>query len=167
MTHPKLYAGLTVIEILGIAIKKEIDAAQFYKKVGEHIPNPIVRSRFHSLAKDERVHRALLQTEFKRLTGEAKAPPLPKMDFPKEEKYDFRHFSIEEALQFAIRAEREAQRLYTEAANSSTDPRGRRLLDYLVEFEKGHERQLRAEIDFYKKSPLWFEETEELIHVGP
>jgi rubrerythrin len=165
MTH--LYAGLTVLEILGVAIKKEIDAANFYRNLADHVANQIVKNRFLALAKDERIHRALLQTEYKRLTGETRNPPAPKMDFPKDDKFDFDKFHIEEALLFAIKAEREAQKLYSEAAKISNDPRGRRMLDYLVEFERGHERQLKSEIDFYKKSPLWFDETEDLIHVGP
>jgi rubrerythrin len=163
---PSLYAKLTVLEIIAIAIKKEIDAAAFYKKVAEHIANPIVKNRFLAIAKDERVHRALLQEDYRRLTGE-KTPPIPKREFPKEERYDFKQFSVEDALQFAIHAERDAQKLYGEAAKISADPRGRRMLDYLVEFERGHERQLKAELDFFKKAPLWFEETDELIHVGP
>jgi rubrerythrin len=161
-----LYAGLTVIEILGIAIKKEIDAAHFYRRLADHMANPMVKARFHTLAKDERTHRALLQAEYKRLTGESK-PPVPKMDFAKDEMYNFDRFSVEDAIHFAVKAERDAQKLYTEAARISRDPRGKLMLDYLVEFEKGHERQLRGELEFYKKSPLWFEEEEDLIHVGP
>jgi rubrerythrin len=164
---PHLYARLTVIEILGIAIKKELDAATFYRKLAEHIVNPIVKNRFLALAKDERLHRALLLAEYKRMTGEAKAPPTPAMEFARDEKFDFQKFGVDAALQFAIAAERDAQKLYSEAAKISADPRGRRMLDYLVEFERGHERQLKAEMDFFKKAPLWFEDTEDLIHVGP
>lgn len=165
MAH--LYAGLTVLEILGIAIKKELGAARFYRRTADQMINPLIKNRFLALAKDERTHRAMLGAEYKRLTGEAKEPPLPNLEFPKDEEYDFSNFAVEDALLFAIRAERDAQKLYVEAARASRDPRGKRLLDYLVEFEKGHERQLRAELEFYKKSPLWFEETEDLIHVGP
>ncbi|MDP8224413.1 MAG: ferritin family protein [Candidatus Lernaella stagnicola] len=163
---PKLYAGLTVIEILGLAIKKEADAARFYRHVADHIPNPIIKSRFLALAKDERQHKGLLLAEYKRLTGGDHAPTPPK-DFPKDKNYDFGKFSIEQALKFAIAAERDAQKMYAAAAKGSTDPRGKQFLDYLVEFEKGHERQLRQELDFYKKAPLWFEEVDDLIHMGP
>jgi erythrin-vacuolar iron transport family protein len=163
---PKLYAGLTVVEILGLAMKKEVDAARFYRRMAEHIANPIVKSRFMALAKDERQHKGLLAAEYKRLTGEADAPVPPK-DFPKDASFDFDKFAIEDALKFAIAAERDAQKLYAAAAKESRDPRGKQMLDYLVEFEKGHERQLRAELEFYKKAPLWFEDEDDLIHMGP
>lgn len=162
----RLYAGLTVIEILGLAIKKEQDAAKFYRNMADHIANPVVKNRFQALAKDERAHKGLLLAEYGRLTGDKK-PPLPGKAFPRDASYDFAEFSVDEALLFAIAVERDAQKLYAAAAKASTDPRGKQMLDYLVEFEKGHERQLRAELDFFKKAPLWFEDVEDLIHVGP
>lgn len=162
----KFDAGLTVVEILGLAIKKEIEAARFYRRLAEQIINPLVRERFKALAKDERLHQALLQAEHKRLTGESK-PPLPGKAFQKEKTYDFSNFAVEDALHFAIQAEREAQQLYAAAAKASSDPRGKRLLDYLVEFEKGHERQLKGELEYYKKAPLFFEDENEMTHVGP
>jgi len=162
----KLPAELTVVEILGVAIKKELDAARFYRRLADRIANPLVRERFKALAKDERVHKAMLRAEYKRLTGVGE-PPLPPKDFLKDEAYDFAAFAVEDALRFAIQAERDAQRLYAQAAKTSADPRGKRLLDYLVEFEKGHERQLRAELEFYKKAPLFFEDENDLMHVGP
>lgn len=162
----KLYAGLTVIEILGVAVKKEIDAAKFYRNLAARIPNPIIQERFLTLAKEERRHRALLQMEYKRLTGEQKMP-VPQGKYKQQEPFDWDNASLEDALNYAIRAERDAQKLYAAAAKTSTDPRGKQMLDYLVEFERGHERMLISELNFYKKAPLWFEEQEELIHVGP
>ncbi len=162
----QLYAGLTVIEILGVAIKKEIDAAKFYRDLAARIPNPIIQDRFLTLAKEERRHRALLQMEYKRLTGETKIP-VPQGKYKQPESFDWDKASLEDALNYAIRAERDAQKLYAAAAKTSTDPRGKRMLDYLVEFEKGHERMLVGELNFYQKAPLWFEEREEMLHVGP
>lgn len=164
---PGLYEGLTVIEILALAIKKELDAASFYKQLAGKIANPIIRERFLQLAKEERMHRALLQAEYKRLTGESKKPPLPKGKFTTRDDFVLVEASIEQALLYAIQTERDAQKLYATAAKTSSDPRGKRLLEYLVEFEKGHERQLKSELNFYRKAPLWFDETQEEIHVGP
>jgi len=163
----KFYAGLTVLEILGVAVKKEIDAANFYKNLAGQIANPIIKDRFLQLAKEERKHRAMLQAEYKRLTGGEKVS-VPKEMVPKiREAFDFTKGNIEEALQFAISAERDAQKLYAEAAKKSKDPRGKRMLDYLVEFEKSHENLLKSELAFYRKSPTWFDEPDDLIHVGP
>jgi len=162
----KLYAGLTILEIIAVAIKKEVEAAAFYQNLAARIPNPIIKERFLNLSKEERKHRALLQHEYQRLTGETK-PPLPKADQTARDEFDIGAATIEEALLYAIQAERAAQKLYLTAAKTSTDTRGHQMLEYLVEFEKGHERQLKAELEFYRKSPLWFEDTEDLIHVGP
>ena len=148
---PKLYAGLTILEILGIAVKKEIEAAEFYDGLASRIANPIIKDRFLQLAKDERKHHALLP----------KADPVSRAEF------NVQSATIEEALLYAIQTERAAQKLYGVAAKASTDPRGQQMLEYLVEFEKAHEHQLKTELEFYRKSPLWFDETEDFIHVGP
>jgi rubrerythrin len=163
---PKLYAGLTILEILGIAVKKEIEAAEFYDGLASRIANPIIKDRFLQLAKDERKHHALLQHEYQRLTGESK-PLLPKADPVSRAEFNVQSATIEEALLYAIQTERAAQKLYGVAAKASTDPRGQQMLEYLVEFEKAHEHQLKTELEFYRKSPLWFDETEDFIHVGP
>jgi erythrin-vacuolar iron transport family protein len=161
-----LYSGLTVIEILGIAVKKEVEAASFYKKLAGKIGNPIIRERFMTLSKEEQKHRALLSAEYKRFTGEEKVP-LPKGKFSRREAFDMEEASIEDALEYAIAAERDAQKLYSAASKASSDPRGQSMLDYLVEFEKGHERQLKADLDFYRKDPGWFEGQDDYFHVGP
>jgi len=163
---PSLYPGLTVLEILGVAVKKEAEAAAFYKGLASKIANPIIRERFMALSQEEMKHRKLVEDEYKRLTGEEKIP-VPAGKFRPREKFDIGNASIEDAIDHAIGAEKAAQKRYSEAARASTDPRGQRLLEYLVEFEKGHERQLKADLDFYRKEPGWFEGRDDYIHVGP
>ena len=161
-----MYRGLTKLEILGIAIKKEKDAAKFYQDLAGRIPNPIVKEKFSSLAKEERKHRAILNAEYKRITGGEK-PVLPeKWKADRPEASISPDAPIEELLLFAIEREKDAQKLYRSGAKTAEGESGRVMFEYLVEFEKGHERALKAELAFYKKAPLFFEQYEEGIHVG-
>jgi len=161
-----LYSGLTVVEILGVAVKKEAEAAAFYRGMAILTENLIIKERFMALSREELKHRALIQAEYKRLTGEEKIP-VPRLDVSDRDAIDLDSASLEEAMEYAILTERDAQRLYAAAAKASTDPRGQRLLEYLVEFEKGHERQIKADLDFYRNDPGWFEGRDDMIHVGP
>lgn len=161
-----MYRGLTKLEILGIAIKKEKDAAKFYQDLANRIPNPIVSEKFSSLAKEERKHRAILNAEYNRITG-GQRPILPeKWKAAQTEVVISPDAPIEELLLFAIERERDAQKLYKSGAKAATGESSRVMFEYLVEFEKGHERALKAELAFYKKAPLFFEEYDEGIHIG-
>ncbi len=160
-----MYRGLTKLEILGIAIKKEKDAAKFYQDLARRIPNPIIKEKFNSLAKEERKHRAILNAEYKKITGDRPVVPEQWKSAHPEETISG-DASIEELLLFAIERERDAQKLYKNGAKTAEGETSRVMFEYLVEFEKGHERTLKAELAFYKKAPLFFEEYEEGIHVG-
>ena len=70
--------------------------------------------------------------------------------------------------QLAIEKEREAQKFYRDAAKLATDVSGKRILEYLSEFERGHERILQTEYDAVAKYPQWFDdEGADIMLVGP
>ena len=162
----KFYAGLTNLEIMGIAISSENDAAGFYRKVSDRIENPMVKAKFKALASDEGKHAELLTEEYLRLS-DGDAPKLPagwKIETPLE--FD-KTASVEDILKKAIDMEKRAQGTYRYAAGRSSDPKARIMLEYLVEFERGHQRMLEAEMKFLKQNPEWFEQPWHHVHVGP
>ena len=162
----KIAKGLTSLEILGIAVKAERDAARFYTRFADRITNPMARSKFKALASQERGHEKLLLREYKRLSGEDK-PPLPKAYVPEVDFKVFDEMKLTELLKIAIQMEKNAQKLYAEAAKMTTDPSGRTMLEYLVDFERGHQRQLESELKFLTKEPDLYDKDSILIHVGP
>ncbi len=161
-----LNEGLTIVEVLGLAVVQEIEAHKRYRLFASRVQNPLVKERFISLAREENAHRELLYGMLQRYTGEDK-PPLPKKA-PRLNREVELNQPLHEILQVAIRKEQEAQQFYREAASLARDPTGKRMLEYLAEFERGHERALQAEFDAVAKYPEWFEiEGADIMLVGP
>jgi rubrerythrin len=157
---------LTSIEVLGLAVRQEVEAFKRYKLFADRVKNPLVKEKFLSLAREEKAHREMLYKILQKFTGEAK-PPLPK-NFPRLNKEAEINLPLHEILLLAIEKEREAQAFYRNAAKRAADPSGKRLLLYLAQFEEGHERTLKVEYDSISKFPQWFEtEGADIQLVGP
>ncbi len=156
---------LTAVEVVGIAIGKERESQDLYNRMAAEINNPIVREKFISLSREEKMHEEILTKIYQKMTGEAKPAqskvkfkptPLPKPDA-----------ALDELFVFAIEREREAQRMYTQAAEVSTDQSGRRTFQYLADFERGHEILLLAEFESYKRDKNWYADMPDIQLVGP
>ncbi len=161
-----LVTDLTIIEVLGQAVRQEVEAYKRYQLFAARVKNPLVREKFHSLANEEKAHREMLYGMLQKYTGEDK-PPLPK-EAPRESGMDDEELSLLEILRIAIRKEQEAQQFYADAAKIATDPSGKRILEYLTEFERGHERLLQTEYDAATDYPQWFEiDGADIMLVGP
>ncbi len=161
-----IVSDLTAVEVLGLAVQQEIQAHKRYKLFASRVANPLVKEKFKSLSREELAHRELLYSMLQKSTGEEK-PPLPG-NAPRFNRKAELERSLPDILQLAIQKEREAQEFYSEAAKIATDPTGRRILEYLAEFEKGHERILQAEYDAIAKYPEWFDiEGADIMLVGP
>lgn len=161
-----LVKNLTAVEVLGLAVRQEIEAHKRYKLFATRVSNPLVKEKFKSLAREEKAHRDMLYSMLQNSTGEEK-PPLPQKA-PRFNREAELNRSLPEILELAIQKEREAQKFYAEAAKTASDPTGKRILEYLAEFEKGHERILKAEYDAIAKYPQWFEmEGADIMLVGP
>lgn len=161
-----ILSDLTVVEVLGLAIQQEIMALKRYQLFASRVSNPLVKEKFRSLAREEKAHRELLYGMLQKYTGEEK-PPLPKKA-PRFNKSAELERSLPEILELAIEKEIEAHEFYSKAAEIATDPSGKRVLEYLAEFERGHERILRAEYDAIARYPQWFEiEGADIMLVGP
>jgi len=163
----KVVGSLSVLEVLGLAIRSEMDAQAFYKKLAGRVRNRLVKQKFLALARDEAGHEAMLTEKYREITGERKKPPLPKAVQGKP-RYDskMRHA---EALRLAIRLERAASNLYAKAAKKTEDISSRFMLEYLAGFERNHERLLTHELEALTKYPAWFESESgaEIMLIGP
>jgi rubrerythrin len=157
---------LTVLEVLGIAVKKEIDAGAFYREFAARINNPLVHRKIQNLAEQEDEHAAVLRKEYQRMTG-GEEPAVPD-GFQTGIKKDLDDdMTPEQLLEMAMEIEKKAAEYYREAAKRSEDPRGRDVLEYLARFEDDHFRLLETELEQVKRSPDWFEQESDLIHFGP
>ncbi len=161
-----LASELTSVEVLGLAVAQEVAAYKRYKLFASRVNNPLVKQKFLSLAREEQAHRTLLYDQLKKYTGEEK-PGLPKKA-PRFNKDEDLARPLHEIILLAIKKEQEAQEFYREAAAAATDPTGKRILDYLADFERGHERILQEEYDAVAKYPEWFDiDGPDIMLVGP
>ncbi len=141
-------ANVATGETILKAIKNEIEARAFYLAVARKVKNPLVRRKFLGLADDELEHRQTLSRLYWAQTGsEVGDLQSPEMEVPAP---DVKSMTLIDALKMAIEAEKEAVENYSRMAEEIDDPRSKRFLEYLAEFENGHYETLTQELERIK-----------------
>ena len=159
--------SLTGLEVLGVAIRSEVEAHRFYTLVLKRVQNPILREKLSRLAAEEKRHRQILEERYRKSTGE-KFPPLPIRGGPEGKGPVPQSLTPSEVLQLAIKMEREAAHFYQREAQKSTDRSAIFMLEYLADFERSHARSLEAEWKALKRFPDWFSSSDPIVMlVGP
>lgn len=163
---------LPVWQILGVAIRSEVDAAAFYGRLQERVKNVILVQKLKFLALEEEHHKKILE----RLLGQ-KYPDKPK-DVPEASLMPSIAVSVgadpsvPALFEAALKAEETAEAYYNEAAERLEDEGGRRILAYLGRVERSHQSMIRAELELLRKFPDYysvedFHVGQDLFHVGP
>lgn len=149
---------LSALEIVGIAIRAERDAYDLYDSLAKRVSNPKLVKEFESLAEQEKEHERWLTEYYREATGLEEAPPVPdvKIKIFGPDVHD--GMSVVQVLEVAVEKEHVAERVYAEAARRARDASGRRLLERLVEFERGHARRLQEQLDHARRDPSWLED---------
>ena len=164
-----MYDNLTAIEAIGLGIRSEEDAAEFYGSISKKMKNALVKSRFESLARDEMGHRKLLVDLYKKSTGEdvpsSKIPGQPQTAEQGGVAIDID--SMEEVIKYAITRENDAEKFYRKIAEKSKDISGKRTFEYLAEIEHGHGAMLETELEIYLKDRDWYADNPDIQLVGP
>lgn len=159
--------ALTGLEVLGVAIRSEVEAYRFYEKVLRRVQNPLLREKLSRLAAEEKRHRQILEERYRKNTGE-KYPAVPTKGGREGRGAVPEDFTPEEILNVAIKMERQAASFYQREAQKSKDMSGRFMLEYLADFERGHEHSLEAELKALKRFPDWFSAADPVVMlVGP
>lgn len=159
---------LTVVEVLGIAIRSEVSSYALYNQLSKRVENKMVKNRLVWLGDEEKNHRIILTDMYGDLTGE-KYPAIPPtgnlrqfVDVPIEDMANL------DVLKLAARKEELASKFYSAAIATLVDPKAKEMLEYLSEMETGHQDVLLQEIKHLEKNPLWHEQQAgQLFHVGP
>jgi len=151
----KISRPLTGLEVLGKAIRSEAEAHRFYTGAMKETSNPILREKLSKLAGEEKRHRQILEERYRKNTGEDRVP-LPPPAGPEGKGPQPKDLKPEEILTIAIRMEREAVQFYQREARKANDLSGRFMLEYLADFERGHEKALEMELKALKRFPNWF-----------
>ena len=168
MTHE----GLTALEVLGVAIKSEIDAAALYERMAGQVSNLTLVAKLDFLRQEEQKHRLMLE--------ELHAARFPDVDLQLPAKSrvptiaddDVDSLTVPELFQLAMKAEQLAASFYGEQADRSRDEMSRTVLRYLSNIERGHYHMLETEYELLSRFPSYYSADEfhvgdDLMHVGP
>ncbi len=167
MTDPRL----TSLEVLAVAIKSEIHAAQLYERLSNMVRNRGLRERLGFLQGEEEQHRKLLEELY------AKSFPQVELRLPEKSLVPIEvalgeGATVPELIQLAMKAEKDSESFYREMADRAQDPSGKTLLMYLSRMEQGHYHLLENEYGMISQFPDYYEVEdfqlgEEMIHLGP
>jgi len=160
--------NLTMLEIYGIAIKSEIDAAAAYLEMKNRIKNQDLKKKLLFLKNEEVKHRKLLTSRYNEQFPEVKLM-LPKQGLaPKLNTSLERNAPIAKIFELAMDAEKTSEDFYSNASKRAKDQTGKNLLFYLSGMERGHYYLLKSEYDLMQQFDK-FESYKKfsLEHLGP
>ena len=135
-------------EILRFAIRKEADAAAFYRMAADR-SDPGVRKTFEELAKEEEGHKKKLegfdlkkieQMELKETKGLGLSEMMEDVPYSPD-------MSYADLLRMAIKNEEKSQKLYTSTSQIVTEPKLKKLLLILAQEESTHKERLEKIYD--------------------
>jgi len=136
---------LTTLEVLGIAIKSEIEAVKLYNRMKEKTKNPDLSLKLDFLVAQEAGHQKLLTEAFKKKFPGVEISLPPKTLVPTVEEVLSRDASLKELFAAAMEAEKKADDFYTGLAKKTRDQSSRSMLEYLASMERSHYSILEAE----------------------
>ncbi len=153
---------LTSIEVIGLAIKSEDDAAKFYAAVAKTIKNDLIREKYESLVREEVGHKHMLTGLYKKMTGESSPPKIDGDPETAEYGHPISMDDMEDLLRFAIAREKEAEVYYKNASGQVEDNNVKRTLEYLASIERGHATMLEIELETYLKDQTWYSDNPDI-----
>ena len=151
-----------ILESLNFGISSEIKSYVFYKEAARQTANETIKEALLKLAGEEKEHYQVLERQHHSLiTSEQwvsyndilKGEGLPDISEDMAEAHkdlleQARNASGErEILEIALGLEKEANRIFTEAAAIAADPEQIKSFEFLAKFEMGHIRLIQKLID--------------------
>ncbi|MEK6986960.1 MAG: ferritin family protein [Candidatus Thermoplasmatota archaeon] len=149
-----LTTDLTALEVLGVAVRREMDTARTYPDLASRCTSPLARDRFQLLVQESRQHEALLRARHADLApGVAVAVPPPLASAPQAAGGSDAGEGLRGALRYAADAERRSREFYLDAAATAADLTGHNMFRYLADAHARHHAELEAEYDLILRYP--------------
>jgi rubrerythrin len=163
---------LSPMEVLGIAIKSEIEATEAYSKLNEKVKNEILRTKLKFLISEEKKHRRILEKLFSQRFPEKKLQIPEKSFLPPIKTTEGKKLSVLDLFKLALKAEKLSEEFYKEAGERAEDKESKRVLGYLVRVERSHYFIIKSEIDMLDRFPDYYKVDDfhlgqDMFHVGP
>jgi len=162
---------LTTLEVLGIAIKSEIEAIKLYNRMKEKTKNPDLATKLSFLIDQEKKHETILTEAYrKRFPGVEMA--LPQITLvPSVADVLSREATLKELFAAGMEAEKKSEEFYMDLAKKTHDQSSRSMLEYLASMERSHFSILEAEFRQLQFTEDYntddFLRGERLMNVGP
>jgi len=138
---------LELEQVFSIAIRREVEAHEFYRKIAERTTDISVQTVFRQLAKDELGHMELLEGFKLDPTMPLKIAP-PKADFKVAESAEAPDLSIDmkpaDAIALAMKKEQGAVEFYKALAGNAKDAATRDIFLNLMNMEMNHKHALET-----------------------
>lgn len=138
---------LNALEVYGVAIKSEIEAARAYEKMATLVESRDGKRKLRFLRDEEKKHRKMLEGMYRKEYPDVKLILPVKGLAPKLSAAVEKNTSLTKLFELAMEAEKGAEEFYRDAASKSRTISGRRLLNYLAGMEHGHYFLLKSEYD--------------------
>lgn len=164
--------NLAAWQILGVAIRSEVDAAAFYSRLQGRVKNVPLSLKLKFLALEEEHHKTILEKLLaQKYPGKPQDAPesslMPPIGvaLPAEP-------GVPALFEAALKAEESAESYYNEASERVEDEAGRKILAYLGRVERSHQFMIRSELELIQKFPDYYDVEDfhigqDLFHVGP
>jgi len=163
---------LTPLEILGVAIKSEIEAANLYRHMAAQVANLDLKERLSFLVQEEEKHRRILEAAYRNQFPEVPLALPAQSLVPTISSRVEAGAEIPELFRLAMEAEQMSEQFYAEQAGRAQEENARTSLMYLSRMEHGHYELLRTELEMIERFPTYYQVEEfdmgqEMIHFGP
>lgn len=153
-------------DMIRIAIKSEVDAAENYRKAVEQTKIFLLKDKFRFLQNEEVGHRNLLEKLFKKKfpDEEIVLPDESEMPFPSFEVTD--DMQLSEILKNSMEAEKIASEFYRDMEKEADDTEEKAMAKYLSSMEESHYYLLKSELEIAYNFEL-YDEVHDMMHAGP
>ena len=135
----------TLEELLGVAVRSEIDSNKIYKAWADRLSNPLLKEKLQWLANEEQTHREILENLFKELN------PDKELQIPDEVPEELMKrititpsSTLADFLHQAMEAEKSAETFYAKLAGRVEEAK-KKILNYLSSVEHSHYMMLKSE----------------------
>lgn len=159
-------------EVLAVAVRSEIEAANTYSRLHDQVKNDLLRKKLKFLVSEEKKHQKILEKLYSQRFPQKKLE-LPERSFlpPIRLKIDTRT-SILDIFKAAQKAEKLSENYYRDVSQTAEDSQSRIILNYLSRVERSHYFMIKSEIDLLEKFPNYYDVEDfhfshDMFHVGP
>ena len=157
---------MDIEQLLKIAIKSEINAAEIYKKMADKTKIVFLKDKLNFLANEEIGHRNLLEKLFKTKFSHK---PL-KLDIDMEKPLPMLAITddmlISDMITQAMEAEKKASDFYKNLEKKFETEEEKSMARYLSHMEESHYYLLKSELELSHNFEL-YDEVHMMMHVGP